>query len=64
MQLRYQEQVQIEFTEIHRVTNNIFEVFIPDRAPILNFNPADLTPGRGYGIVAPSTQTFELPFVD
>ena len=55
---------QIEFTEIHRVTNNIFEVFIPDRAPILNFNPADLTPGRGYGIVAPSTQTFELPFVD
>ena len=55
---------QIEFTEIQRVTNNIFETYILDRAPVLNFNPADLTPGRGYGVVAPSAQTFELPFVD
>ena len=55
---------QIEFMEIHRVTNNIFETYILDRAPVLNFNPADLTPGRGYGIVAPRAQTFELPFTD
>lgn len=55
---------EVEFDEIHRVTNGVFETYIADRAPILNFSPADLTPGRGYAIVTSKAQTFELPFID
>lgn len=54
----------VEFDEIHRITDGIFETYIPDRAPALNFSPTDLTPGRGYAIVTSKAQTFELPFID
>ena len=54
----------IDFDELYRVTNGIFETYIVDRAAILNFSPADLTPGRGYGVITETAQTFELPFTD
>jgi len=54
----------VQFDEIYRVTNNIFETYIPGRAQVLNFNPTELTPGRGYGIVTSKSQVFELPFID
>lgn len=54
----------IDFDELYRVTNGIFETYIVDRAAVLNFSPADLTPGRGYGFITKTAQTFELPFID
>lgn len=54
----------VEFDEIHRVTNGVFETYITDRPDVLNFDPAELMPGRGYGVITSSSQTFELPFVD
>ncbi len=54
----------VQFDELFRVTNGIFETFIPTRADILNFDPAELEPGRGYGVVTQLAQTFELPFID
>lgn len=56
------ENANIEYSKLFRVTNQAFETYIPDRADVLNFNPADLTPGRGYGFVTIQDQTFEIPF--
>jgi hypothetical protein len=58
------ESRNIQFDQIQRVTNGIFETYILNRSPILNFSPVDLTPGRGYGVTASRAQIFELPFID
>jgi hypothetical protein len=55
---------EIEFDEISRVTNGMFETYITGRASVLNFSPTELRPGRGYGVVTSKAQTFELPFID
>lgn len=54
----------VQFDEIFRVTDGVFETYIPTRPDILNFDPAELEPGRGYGVVTQLTQTFELPLID
>lgn len=54
----------IDFNELYRVTNGVFETYIVGRADVLNFSPTDLTPGRGYGIKTDTATTFELPFTD
>ena len=54
----------VQFEQIYRVTNGIFEGFIPTRSSVLNFSPTDLVPGRGYGIITSVAQIFELPFID
>lgn len=54
----------VTYEELFRVTNGVFETFIVGRADILNFDPADLSPGRGYGVITSTAQTFELPFID
>jgi len=52
----------VQFDLLFRVTNQIFETYIPGRAIVLNFAPANLSPGRGYGFVTSEDQTFEMSF--
>jgi len=52
----------VQYNSIFRVTNGVFESYVPMRSILFNFVPTEMTPGRGYGIVTSQNQVFELPF--